>query len=304
MIIKNNNYIYSTEVKNNNVLRGSFNRLTKNTFAFDFEEWYQAGYWEDLYIPHVMLDGDKVVSDISVNIMQFDLCGVKKNYIQLGTVMTDDNYKGQGLNSIIMQNVLKEYQNKVDGIYLFANNSALDYYPKFGFKPSKEYEYFMPCNYTEDLKPYKVNKLCAGQPGHIKQLYNIIKNFLDDTENINQNDGMYMSGNPGLYQFWMMAGFENNIYYLPENKVYIVAKLEGNILYIYQVFGKKKIEVKRFVKSFGENVTEAVFGYTPVNKEDFQVREHKEDDCTLFIMGESLQSIEMDKMLFPVLSHA
>ena len=65
MLIGNNNYIYSTEVRDNDVQRASFNQLVRNTFGFDFTEWYRAGYWGEMYIPHVLLDGNQVVSNRS-----------------------------------------------------------------------------------------------------------------------------------------------------------------------------------------------------------------------------------------------
>lgn len=42
MLIGNNNYIYSTEVRDNDVQRASFNQLVRNTFGFDFTEWYRV----------------------------------------------------------------------------------------------------------------------------------------------------------------------------------------------------------------------------------------------------------------------
>ena len=77
-------------------------------------------------------DEGRVVSNVSVNRIRFDLGGKKKDYIQIGTVMTDEKYRGKGLNGQIMERVLKEYEGKADGIYLFANDSVLNYYPKFG----------------------------------------------------------------------------------------------------------------------------------------------------------------------------
>ena len=122
-------YKYCTCVRGNDALRASFNELTRQTFGFDFVNWYEAGHWGDFYVPHVLLDGEKVVSNVSVNFMQFDLQGKKKNYIQLGTVMTDKNYRGQGLNRELMERILSEYEGKVNGIYLFGNDDVLDYYP-------------------------------------------------------------------------------------------------------------------------------------------------------------------------------
>lgn len=297
-------YSYSTLVKNNDLIRNSFQELTRQTFGFDFVDWYESGHWGELHIPHVLLDGEKVISNVSVNLMQFDICGQKKSYVQLGTVMTDLKYRGQGLNRWLMEQILQECKGKVDGIYLFANDSVLDYYPKFGFKSSKEYEYYMDCDHIKHVNPYRFEIVDMSQNEQSERVYDVIRNYSSQGDSQNQNDGMYMSENIGLYQFWLAAEYGNNLYYLPENDIYVVANVEGQVLHIQQIFGKQPIEMERLVKTFGQDIHEAVLGYTPIKKEQFLVREHKEEDCTLFILGEDLQCIERNKMIFPVLSHA
>ena len=39
-----------------------------------------------------------------------------------------------------METVLSDWRDCSDGIYLFANDSVLDFYPKFGFCPMGEYQ--------------------------------------------------------------------------------------------------------------------------------------------------------------------
>ena len=95
-----------------------------------------------------------------------------------------------------------------------------------------------------------------------------------------------------------------NVYYLPETDAYIIASKQEQILHIYQIFGKNTVDFTRLAASFGNHIAEAVLGFTPVHKNVFQVREHKEEDCTLFILGKDLESIEQNQMMFPVLSHA
>ena len=102
-------YIFSKTVRDNDAQRAAFNALTRQTFGFDFQDWYNAGHWGDFYIPHTLFDGERAVANVSVNLMRFDMGGVKKNYIQLGTVMTDENYRGQGLSRWIMERILEEY---------------------------------------------------------------------------------------------------------------------------------------------------------------------------------------------------
>ena len=48
----------------------SFNELTRKTFWVDFVSWHGAGHFSDMYVPHVIMDGEKVVSNVSVNQMQ------------------------------------------------------------------------------------------------------------------------------------------------------------------------------------------------------------------------------------------
>lgn len=300
--MKNMKYCFSTGVRDNDILRKSFNDLTQKTFCFDFTDWYQRGHWGDLYIPNVLLDDEKVISNVSVNLMQFLVDGTIKNYIQLGTVMTDSSYRGQGLNRDIMERILGKYENRVDGIYLFGNDSVLNYYPKFGFRPSKEYEYFLPYEQISWKAPYTLERINLSDTGQCEHIYDIITSCSEDRHN--QNDAMYMNKNLGLYQFWLAAVYNENVYYLPETDAYIIASKQEQILHIYQIFGKNTVDFTRLAASFGNHIAEAVLGFTPVHKNVFQIREHKEEDCTLFILGKDLESIEQNQMMFPVLSHA
>lgn len=295
------NMKYTTAVRDDSNLRKSFNELTQQTFGFDFEDWYQSGHWGDLYIPHVLVNGEKVVSNVSVNLMQFNVDGTIKNYIQIGTVMTDSEHRGQGLNREIMERILQEYAGKVDGIYLFGNDSVLNYYPKFGFTPAKEYEYYLPCNICENAPSYTLEKVNLSEESQCSRLYHTITSCASANT---ENDALYMNENLSLYQFWFAADCGDSIYYLPEIDAYVIADLQEQTLYVNQVWSKQKIDLARLAASFGNDVAETVFGFTPAQKENLLIREHKEDDCTLFILGDDLKRIEKDKMMFPILSHA
>lgn len=298
------NYEFCNKVRDNDILRESFNELTRQTFGFDFVGWYEAGQWGDFYIPHVLLDGEKVVSNVSVNLMQFDMQGVKKNYIQIGTVMTDNAYRGQGLNREIMERILAEYKDKVDGIYLFGNDDVVNYYPKFGFNPAKEYEYYLACDKKTNVELYRVEKVDMQDKVQVEKFYAFMRAYEVTADVKNQNDAMYMSENVNLFQFWLGTGYGDSVYYLPEMNVYAILEVSGGRVLICQIFGKKEVDVLKLAKAVCPECTEAVLGYTPVYREKYQVREHVEEDSTLFIIGEDLTCVEQNKMMFPVLSHA
>lgn len=290
--------------ENDSMALDSFNELTRKTFGFDFIKWHAAGHFGDMYVPHVIMDRDKVVSNVSVNQMQFDVGGVIKNYIQIGTVMTDQKYRGQGLNRKIMESVLQEYEGKTDGIYLFGNDSVLNYYPKFGFVPCKEYEYYFSCETKSDLHPYSLEKVDMSDGVQAGKVYTVLEEYFAAPYSSNENDAMYMSENLGLYHFWLDSAYKNDIYYLPECDSFVVGALKEGKLYLYQIISKYKVELERVARAFGDGFSEVVMGYTPVYKNGLCIREHKEEDCTLFIMGEDLKSVHDKQMMFPILSHA
>jgi GNAT superfamily N-acetyltransferase len=126
--------------RDDKALRDSFNALAEQTFGLNFEGWYQNGFWKDNYDPHsIVIDGE-VVSNVSVNRTDLMIGGRRYRILQLGTVMTAEHSRGKGYGRAIMEYIEKEYAD-VDGIYLFANDTVVDYYPRFGFRPAVEYAY-------------------------------------------------------------------------------------------------------------------------------------------------------------------
>jgi GNAT superfamily N-acetyltransferase len=140
-LINGKEYIFIKDYKDNILYRKSFNELTKKIYGFDFEEWYQSGYWGSGYIPYSLVEGEDIVANVSASIVDCLVLGERKIYIQIGTVMTVYTYQNQGLARYLMNKVVEEWEDKCDMIYLFANDSVLDFYPKFRFRAINEYEY-------------------------------------------------------------------------------------------------------------------------------------------------------------------
>ncbi|MBK1812753.1 GNAT family N-acetyltransferase [Clostridium sp. YIM B02505] len=285
-------YTYIKSYKDNDELRKSLNELTEKTFSFNFENWYSNGFWEDKFIPHSLVDGDKVIANVSVNIMDFDLDGIEKHYIQIGTVMTDKYYRGQGLSRYLMQRVIGEYKETSDGIYLFANDSVINFYPKFGFKSSKQYQY------SKDI--YSINNVKKIQQVNMSDEVKW-KDFFKTVMNSVSNDRFTMN-NPGLIAFW--TRWSDCVYYLAEQEVYIIADVKDDNLYIKQIISSHKVDLEEVISSFGDSIKKVRLGFTPYDVTGYIINEYHEDDCTVFILGKDLECIETKKLIFPTLSHA
>lgn len=100
--------------KDDTRLRASFNALTHQTFEFDFEQWYQDGYWGEGYQPWALAHDGRIVANISVNLMHFDVLGEPRRGIQLGTVMVAPEYRGQGLSRVLLERVLDRWQGQCE----------------------------------------------------------------------------------------------------------------------------------------------------------------------------------------------
>jgi predicted acetyltransferase len=224
--------------------------------------------------------------------MDFELDGTEKHYIQIGTVMTDKDYRGQGLSGYLIHKVIDEYKESSDGIYLFGNDSVLNFYPKFGFIESKEYQY------SKDI--YSINNVKKIQ--HIDVSDKVKwEDFLSTVKNSVSNDRFTMD-NPGLIAFW--TRWSSSVYYLAKEDTYVIADVKGENLFIKQIIASHKVNLETVISSFGSAIKKVTLGFTPFDETGYIIKECQKDDCTLFIIGKDLESMESKRLIFPTLSHA
>jgi GNAT superfamily N-acetyltransferase len=288
-------YKYVTNYKNDDDLRSSFNSLTRKIYGFDFENWYQNGYWGEKYIPYSLVDGDHIISNISVNLIDFLINGEKRTYLQIGTVMTDMKYRNQGLSRILMEKVLEEWRGKCDLIYLFANDTVLNFYPKFGFNTVKEYQHAIKIN-SEDTTPDFI-KLDMSKKEN--------EDFL--LKKVNQScafSKLSMKDNASLILFYCTSFMNQNVYYIKKFDAIVIAEFSDVILHINDVFCEKEIQIEDIISSLiHEDIKQVILGFTPKNTTTFDQTLLKQDD-TLFILDDKWNLFNNEKLRFPLLSHA
>lgn len=284
-----------TNYRGQDNLRHSFNTLAGKTFGgLDFEAWYQNGYWGDRYNPYsVVIDGE-VAANVSVNTIDFMWNGSRKHLIQLGTVMTEERFRNQGLIRQIMNKIDRDYGQTVDGIYLFANDSVLDFYPKFGFRKAMEYRYTKPFSTSQ---PYSMVQI----PMCNKKDWNILQNAMRQSEPYSR---FHMIDNDNLIMFYIIGFMQDNVYYSKEYDTYVIAEIEEDTLTVHNIFSKKQYPMDDILALFGSDIRQVILGFTPIETDGYNVCAFREDDCTLFIKGNSFDNFEQDQLIFPTLSHA
>lgn len=303
--IKNEKYYFEKGYRDNDEIRKSFNELAQRTFCINFEMWYESGYWRERYIPYSIIDEGRVVANISVNIMHLNILGEEKSCIQLGTVMTDENYRGRGLSRFLIEKIIEEWKDKSDMIYLFANDSVLDFYPKFGFKKEEEYVFYK----LIDLKSVRDN----GQDKTLEQkAYRKLN--MDDKEyrdflckkilSSSVNSKLAMTKSTELIMFYCISFMKENIYYFEDIDTIAIAEIEGDTLVIDSVYSNTEADLDCIIGRLAdESIRKVMLGFTPNDALSYECELYHEDDTTLFVLdGNSV--FKENKVKFETLSHA
>lgn len=280
--------------RDNDVLRHSFNELAERTFGLDFEDWYQNGFWGDDYNPYSIVIDGRIAANISVNKTDMVLDGVVKHFLQLGTVMTDEAYRNRGLCRKIMEQIDADFNGKVDGIYLFGNDSVLTFYPKFGFEKAAEYQYSTKVSNKGECQ---LEKVVMDDPKAWKQL----ENAMNHTVFHGKFD---MVNNHELIMFYVTKSMRESVYYHKDSDTWVIADIEKENLFIHNVFSDTMKELGTVIKLFGKDIKKVTLGFVPMQAENYDVSEFREEDCTFFIKGKGLKMMETEKLRIPSLSHA
>lgn len=296
LLVNNKEYKFVCDYRNNQRIRESFNELTEKTYGFNFRKWFDNGYWDNKYIPYSLLDGDKVIANVSVNIMDFKVLGEEKRFIQLGTVMTEESYRGKGLSKVLLNKVIEEWEDKCEFIYLFANDTVLNFYPKFGFKKYNQYQCLLEG--TKKVEKEIVKKLNIAESDDKNTFIRILNNkkSLAKLDNIK---------NTSLVMFYCIDFMKDSIYYIQEYDVVAICEYSENELLIIDVFTTKDTELEKVINTLiKDNTKKVILGFTPNDTSIFREELIKDDNDTLFIRCKKETMFEKEKLMFPLLSHA
>lgn len=280
------------QIRDNETLRKSFNELALQTFEIDFEDWYQGGFWSDKYLPYCFVDGDKVVASAAVNLIDFSFEGQVRPYLQIGTVMTAENYRHQGLARQLIEEILKDYQS-VAGIYLFANQSVLDFYPKFGFEPMTQYQLNVP------VKP---------------AIGDFEKMDMDSVDNQRLLINLYQKSNPfsrfsfhnnsDLLMFYGANFMKDCVYYSKKRNLAVVAIQNATTLECFDIYGETDTQLTEILNEVvSADTTSVNLGFSAPMSASMTQSPVRSDE-TLFIYQNKENLFADKQLMFPLLSHA
>ncbi|EAD4975932.1 TPA: GNAT family N-acetyltransferase, partial [Listeria monocytogenes] len=216
--------------------------------------------------------------------------------LQIGTVMTHPNYRGQGLAKNLLNHVIAKYEDQYDFLYLFANDTVLDFYPKFGFERIEESSFTVDaCNLKK--KASKLKKLNPDNKTDFQLISRIV------SERAPLSNILDVKESEDLLMFYVLIALKNELYYLEELDVIVLMEQEGTDLYVLDILSTKKLDVVEVLSYLSTKKIETIhLLFTPEKSKYIDAAYIIETEDMLFVRPNVLTS--ENYFLFPATSHA
>jgi GNAT superfamily N-acetyltransferase len=258
-------------------LREAFFEFTpKALYGADFRPWYTMGGWNDRYIPYSFVDQTTMLANVSISTMELLINGKKKRGIQFATVGTLPEYRNQGLARELMEQVLAAYEASTDLFFLFANDTVLDFYPKFGF--TRVEETIFSAAVSSITPQVKARKLNVATIADRKLIENLVEERMPVTEVF------------GALDYWHILLFylpHYSLWYLEQEHVLVIATIEEGSLHVYDIISKQAFSFRQILPFIVEKPVSTVYFYFTPDKIDLPaLPSHPYSESPLFVRGE------------------
>jgi predicted N-acetyltransferase YhbS len=255
----------------------------------DFRLWYARCGWPPSFVVRALVEGTEIVSSVARSAMQVVVGGRPCSAWQLGTVGTLAERRGRGFAARLLREVLA--QAAAEPLFLFANDTVLDFYPRFGFERAEEHGFVVERRVRP--APDRARRLELGEPEHRRLVERLGASALPVTER-------FGARNYGTTLLWHLTySHPEDVYYLDDQAAVIVARASGDVLTVYDVVAEHAFDLGAALPRVIEReIARFEFGFTPERwfPSAAPERPHRE----LFVRGIRLPT---EPFRFPVLAH-
>jgi len=226
-MIQFSNIEITTNNQNNPEYEAIFDKLINEVFGFSFDTWLERKLWSEQYVSYSIIDEGKMLANLCIHDTNMIVCGKPFRAVQLGAVCTSNSVRGKGLSRRLMERIMSDYADIP--MFLFANNSVLDFYPRFGFRQ------------VQIFKPVLEEALNGNQKNVVKLNVDdpIIRDAINNRSEYSKTLDCLNTGS--IQIFHLLKDYPDDIYHLPALDVIIVAYEENNRLFIADIIAKKPV---------------------------------------------------------------
>jgi predicted N-acetyltransferase YhbS len=257
----------------------------------DFRSWAARGGWNEDYQVFALTDHDDLISTIGSTRMDLVIDGVACVGYQLGAVATRRSHRGRGVARELMQWVIDE-ADPHQPMLLFANDSVLEFYPRFGFRRVMQQRFAAPI----DMHPAALAPTWdLAIPAHRSQLEQLCRRAAPIGTR-------FAARNYFSTLLWHLTHRPLPVYRFDQFDAAIVASTEGDRLILHDLVATKPFALERVLPALIETrVSEIEFRFHPERWWPGAVAVGIEDRCPLFVRGAT--ALRESALRFPDLAH-
>ena len=221
--------------------------LLREVFDFDLDFWFRLGMWNEKYESYALFDGSRMIAHAGLSRLNLRVRGKELRAIQLNGIACAPVKRGKGHVRRLIDGILRRYSGTP--VFLFANESVLDFYPKFGFVPQ---EMHLPvADAVIDnprVLPVKAAPDELRELASIRRLPSAIFSVSNDFE---------------LRCFHLYGDFSDRLYRLAPG-IAIAAEVRGETLKLHELFADRPVRWEKLAPLLPfSGIRRVEFGFCP-----------------------------------------
>jgi len=285
---------YREDYWDDSTQKAEFNRFLKKIFNLDLSLWDEKGYWDRKFRPFSYFDGDKMVSNVCVYSMNMTVESRPCRVAQISSVATDPNYQRRGLSRDLMLKAMDWAREAHDFFFLFADEEAIPFYRKCGFRPVDEYKARLAVSGRRAVPGAEKLDLKNGR--HLGLISDIAANRLPVSELLGVT-------NRRLFMFWCFYFLKDNIYYVSDLDLLVLYERREEVVTVSDIVGKNIpafTDIYPYIASENDRAVEFLFMPD-------RLKLHHPDWVKVTENGTHLSGdfpLETGKFIFPLTAHA
>ncbi len=210
--------------------RQSFKDFILKIHRVDFTAWDSAGYWDDDYSPYSYFAGERLVASLCIYTMHARVNGRACKVAQVSGVGTLPEYRLQGLNRRLHEIALAEAFARHEFAYLYADDDAVPFYRKCGFRPITAYAVVAPLPAV--VPDSGIEKLDMNDAAVRDSLYRLACARAPVSQ-------VFSTANPKLVMYHLLCRVRNHVWRIAALDAVVLMKANGEKTVVYDILARE-----------------------------------------------------------------
>jgi hypothetical protein len=252
--------------------------------GLDFRLWAERGGWDSRYEVFAMVEDGRILATVGRSRMDFVINDKNVPGFQLGAVATHVERRHEGLSRRLIECVL-DGVGADQPIILFANDTVLDFYPRFGFKRTRQKRFIAII--TRDPAGPRARPFAIENPTDRSRLAHLCARA--------EAPGSALSARNYYHiLLWHLTYRPIQAFWLDGVDAFVVIEASGGRLVVHECIADRRFDLFAVLPHLiTEPVSEVEFGFDPaawLSKCEVDVSD--DDEALLFVRGDAISPAE------------